>query len=65
MKQERAPKNIDQKTSRNIKIIVVTIFIVLVATITTSMVIRGMDIGQDIAEPVQTSQPGVARNPVA
>ncbi|MBS7346701.1 MAG: trypsin-like peptidase domain-containing protein [Candidatus Sacchiramonaceae bacterium] len=58
MKQERTPKNIDQKTSRNIKIIVVTIFIVLVATITTSMVIRGMDIGQDIARTSTTDNDG-------
>ncbi|NCU34067.1 trypsin-like serine protease [Candidatus Saccharibacteria bacterium] len=50
MNKEKTSKDIDQRIGRNIKFIVITISIILVATITTSVVIRSMNSGQDIAQ---------------
>lgn len=58
MNREKIPKNIEQKTSRNIKFIVVTIFIVLVATITTSVVIRSLGTDHDIANVGSSGRDG-------
>ena len=50
MSKEKTLNNIDQKGNRNIKFIVVAIFVILVTTITASVIIRGVNSGRGIAQ---------------
>lgn len=50
MSKEKTLNDIDQKGNRNIKFIVVAIFVILVTTITASVIIRGVNSGRGIAQ---------------
>ena len=48
----------DQKSSRNVKIIVSTVFLVLIVTVASSLFIRGLNIGQNLAGTPETKNDG-------
>lgn len=58
MSKEKTLNDIDQKGNRNIKFIVVAIFVILVTTITASVIIRGVNSGQGIAQVSSSEHDG-------